>query len=122
MPTEAAISRVVVAAKPLLLKSVAAACNNAALRFPSSRSCAVLRGRPRGRFASALTSATEIGDRWMDVGCETGIATPYQNPLFLASVRLVKITQGLTSSNFGEVGLAFFHKRNKSFCGMWRLQ
>jgi hypothetical protein len=48
--------------------------------------------------------------------------TPYQNPLFLASVRLVKITQGLTSSNFGEVGLAFLHKRSKSFRGMWRLQ
>jgi hypothetical protein len=50
------------------------------------------------------------------------MGTPYQNPLFLASVRLVKITQGLTSSNFGEVGLAFFHKRSERFRGMWRLQ
>jgi hypothetical protein len=58
----------------------------------------------------------------MDVGCETGMGTPYQNPLFLASVRLVKITQGLTSSNFGEVWLAFFHKRGKGFCGVGRLQ
>jgi hypothetical protein len=58
----------------------------------------------------------------MDVGCETGMGTPYQNPLFLASVRLVKITQGLTSSNFGEVWLALLHKRSERFRGMWRLQ
>ena len=122
MSAAAAISRVVVAAKPLLLKSAAAACSSAALRLPSSRSSAVLRGRPLGRFASALTSATVVGDRWMDVGCETGMGTPYQNPLFLASVRLVKITQRLTSLNLGEVGLALFHKRGEGFRGMWRLQ
>src|SRR6218665_43916 len=49
MPAAAAMSRVPVAAKPLLRKSLAAPSISWRRRLPSLRSCAVLRGRPRGR-------------------------------------------------------------------------
>ena len=52
MPVAAAMSRVVVAAKPWLRNRAAAVANKAERRLPSSRSSKVLRGRPRGRTSA----------------------------------------------------------------------
>src|SRR6218665_411502 len=58
MPAAAAMSRVPVAAKPLLRKSLAAPSISWRWRLPSLRSCVVLRGRPRGRRGGgAVTTA-----------------------------------------------------------------
>src|SRR6218665_1849574 len=56
MPAAAAMSRVPVAAKPLLRKSLAAPSISWRRRLPSLRSCAVLRGRPRGRRGGGATT------------------------------------------------------------------
>src|SRR6218665_3000521 len=61
MPAAAAMSRVPVAAKPLLRKSLAAPSISWRRRLPSLRSCAVLRGRPRGRRGGgAVTTAAGV--------------------------------------------------------------
>src|SRR6218665_2380513 len=61
MPAAAAMSRVPVAAKPLLRKSWAAPSISWRRRLPSLRSCAVLRGRPRGRRGGgAVTTAAGV--------------------------------------------------------------
>src|SRR6267378_6235173 len=60
MPTADAMSRVLVASKPLRLKSFAAAFINCRRRLPSSRSSSVLRGRPRARFGGAAASAGRV--------------------------------------------------------------
>src|SRR6218665_3376344 len=62
MPAAAAMSRVPVAAKPLLRKSWAAPSISWRRRLPSLRSCAVLRGRPRGgRGGGAVTGGAAGG-------------------------------------------------------------
>jgi hypothetical protein len=56
MPTAAAMSRVLVPSKPLRRKSRAAAFTSSTRRLPSSRSSTVLRGRPRGLLAAAVSA------------------------------------------------------------------
>src|SRR6218665_3948477 len=61
MPAAAAMSRVPVAAKPLLRKSLAAPSISWRRRLPSLRSCAVLRGRARGRGGGGARGAAGRG-------------------------------------------------------------
>ena len=61
MPAAAAMSRVLVAAKPWVRKSLAAPSMSLRRRLPSSSSSAVLRGRPRGRRVGVGSAGVGLG-------------------------------------------------------------
>src|SRR6218665_351566 len=99
MPAAAAMSRVPVAAKPLLRKSWAAPSISWRRRLPSLRSCAVLRGRPRGRRGGGAGTAAAAGGPGARSAVLCGRAGRLASERAVARMRRAGACMGATIAN-----------------------